>query len=125
MILKETLLKVGDNSGARIVKCIQTIGNRVAHEGDFVIVSVRKARPFKKVQKGKVYRALVIQCKKPVVRSMGHVVFFRSNRVVLLKKPEGKKIDVSPIGTRISKFVSFFVRKKGFSKILLLSPGYV
>jgi large subunit ribosomal protein L14 len=122
MIFKESLLKVADNSGARIVRCIQS-STQPLREGDFLVVSVRKARPGKKAQKGKVYRALLVQCRKPSVRSFGHSIGFRSNRVVLLKKSEGKRGEVVPLGSRISKTVSFSVRKAGLTKILLISPG--
>jgi len=120
MILKESLLKVADNSGARIVKCIQPIGSKVGREGGFLIVSVKKARPGKKVQKGRVYKALIIQCRKGFPRPFGHTVSFRSNRVVLLKKSDK---EVLPLGTRISKTLSFELRRLGFLKLLLISPG--
>lgn len=123
MIFPGTLLKVADNSGAKIVNCVQVMGAPWASEGDFVIVSVRKSRVGKRIQKGKIYKALVVQCRRLSARVFGHRIGFRSNRVVLLRRNDGKKQEVTPLATRIAKVVSFSVRKKGYSKILLLSPG--
>jgi len=123
MILKETRLKVADNSGARLVKCIQILNKTVGREGDSIIITVKKAFPKKKAQKGKVYKGIVVQCKKVQKRLFGHSLYFGSNRVILLKKLDNKKMNYVPLGTRIFFKLSFFLRLKGFLKLLLISLG--
>ena len=57
MIQMETVLKAGDNSGARKVKCIKVLGGskkRAAYVGEIIVVSVKEASPkgvVKKVKK--------------------------------------------------------------------------
>jgi large subunit ribosomal protein L14 len=123
MIFPGTQLKVADNSGAKVVNCIQPVGRSWAGEGDLVIVSVRRARSGKAVAKGKVYAALVVQCRKGSRRPFGHGVRFRSNRVVLLRRNDGRRREIIPLGTRVTKVVSFALRRRGYAKVLLLSPG--
>lgn len=71
MIQQQTLLKVADNSGAKIVKCIKVLGGfkrKFARTGDIIVVSVvklrNKSRSTSKVKKGDVFKALVIRTKK-------------------------------------------------------------
>ena len=55
MIQQESLLKVADNSGAKIVKCIKILGGtgrRYASLGDIVTVSVKQALPNQNLKKG-------------------------------------------------------------------------
>ena len=70
MIQQQTVLKVSDNSGAKLVRCIKVLGGfkrKTAKLGDIIIVSVLKLRnKFKlnsKVKKGEVYKALIIRTK--------------------------------------------------------------
>lgn len=125
MILKETIVKVSDNSGARLGKCIQVIGKPYAFDGDSIILSVKRAYFKKKAQKGKVYKAIVIQSKKVKKRLFGYFIFFNSNRVVLLKRVDEKKFDFVPLGSRIFYKVSFSLRLKGYLKLLLISFGQI
>jgi large subunit ribosomal protein L14 len=79
MIQPQTLLKVVDNSGARIVKCLRILkkGNnpRKGFIGDILVVSVQKLRSknrqFSKVLKGDVVLALVVKTKTPLKRKTG------------------------------------------------------
>jgi len=123
MIFRGAFLKVADNSGAKVVKCLQTIGKSVSKEGDLLVVSVRRSRSGKRIEKGKIFLALLVQCKKPSPRIFGYQAGFRSNRVVLLKKTDSKREGIVPFGTRILKTVSSLLRSRGFLKVLLLAPG--
>ena len=123
MVFKESVLKAADNSGARLLRCIQVVGRSVAREGDFIIVSAIRVRPGKKVQKGKVYKAVVVQCRKTDLRSFGHSVEFRSNRAVLIRKSEGRRSEPLPVGSRINKVLSFRLRTRLLTKLILISAG--
>ncbi len=96
MIQKNTLLEVADNSGAREVLCIGLLGNkRFATIGDTVVVSTKSINPKGKVEKGKVYRAVVVRVKNAIKKSDGSVIRFSSNAVVLINN-QGE-----PLGTRV------------------------
>lgn len=96
MIQKNTLLEVADNSGARAVLCIGLLGSRKsASVGDTIIISTKSINPKGKVEKGKVYKAVVVRVKNNVKKSDGSVIRFSSNAVVLIND-QGE-----PLGTRV------------------------
>ena len=67
MIQQETLLKVADNSGAKIVKCIKILGGtgrRYASLGDIVTVSVKQALPNQNLKKGTKLKAVIVRVNK-------------------------------------------------------------
>ena len=71
MILKQTILKIADNSGAKTVKCIQILGGykkKTIKIGSLLTVSVKelrnKLKKTSKIKKKKVYKAVVMKMKK-------------------------------------------------------------
>ena len=119
MIQKQTMLKVADNSGAKIVQCIGLIGGskrRYARIGDIIVVAVKKAEPRKSVKTHDVVRAVVVRTKKEVRRPDGSYIKFDENSAVLIT-PQG-----DPIGTRIFGPVARELRQKNFMKIISLAP---
>ncbi len=118
MIQMESTLKVTDNSGATMVKCIKVLGgshHMIADLGDVIVVSIVKALPRKKVKSGEVHKALIVRTKKGVRRADGSTIKFGSNAVVLLDK-QGE-----PIGTRVFGTVTRELRAKKFVKIMSLA----
>lgn len=69
MIFSETKIKLKDNSGCLVVKCIKTL--KTSKKSGLKplgvsIVSVRKIRENKnKIEKGKLYESVLIRRKKP------------------------------------------------------------
>lgn len=119
MIQEGTKLKVVDNSGARIVKCVKVLGGsrkRYARLGDIIVVAVKKAEPRKPVKKHDVVRAVVIRQKKPFRRNDGSYVSFEDNAAVVL---EGKT--KKPKGGRIFGPVARELREKGFDQIVAIA----
>lgn len=119
MIQMQTRLSVADNSGARSVQCIKVLGGskrRYAGVGDIIKVSVKDAIPRSRVQKGKVYNAVVVRTSKAIIREDGSVIRFDSNSAVLLNNQN------EPIGTRIFGPVPRELRAKNFMKIISLAP---
>jgi large subunit ribosomal protein L14 len=101
MIQQETILKVTDNSGARSVKCIKILGGfkkKTAHSGDIIVVSVKTIRNFSKIQKGEIYKALVLRTKTKINEKDGCCTKLFDNAVSLIHK-QGKKL--TPIASRI------------------------
>ena len=119
MIQMQSILDAADNSGAKKIQCIKVLGGshiRTASVGDIIVVSVKEAMPKGKVQKGKVYKAVIVRTKKDIKRADGSVIRFDSNAAVLIGANKG------PIGTRIFGPVARELRAKDFMKIVSLAP---
>ena len=112
-------LFVADNSGARKIQCIKVLGGskrRFASIGDIIVVSVKDAIPRGKVEKGEVFKAVIVRTKKIFSRADGTSIRFDKNAAVLLDKQE------EPIATRIFGPVTRELRTKKFMKIISLAP---
>lgn len=119
MIILGTQLTVADNSGAKVVECINVHGGalvRWAEVGETITVAVKSAIPNAKVQKSQVHRAVIVRTKQNIKRSDGTLVSFNSNSVVLIDKKN------EPIGSRVFGSIAREVRNKGFLKIASLAP---
>ncbi|MCR5506772.1 MAG: 50S ribosomal protein L14 [bacterium] len=119
MIQMQSILDAADNSGAKKIQCIKVLGGshiRTASVGDIIVVSVKEAMPKGKVQKGKVYKAVIVRTKKDIKRPDGSVIRFDSNAAVLIGANK------EPIGTRIFGPVARELRAKDFMKIVSLAP---
>ena len=123
MIQHRTMLKVADNTGAKIVQCIKVLGGskrRYAQVGDIIVVAVKKAEPRKLIKKHDVVRAVVIRQKRAFRRPDGSYVRFGDNACVIL---EGKT--KKPKGGRIWGPVARELKEKGFEKIAALAEELV
>lgn len=123
MIQMETVLKVGDNSGAKSVKCIKVLGGSnhlTAGMGDIIVVSVKEAVANSKVKKGSVHKAVIVRTAAPQNRQDGSTIRFDENACVLIKDKDNE-----PMGTRIFGPVSREVRNKGFVRIASLAPEVI
>ena len=115
MIQPQTMLKVVDNSGAKIVQCFRVLGGtrkRYARIGDIVVVTVKDAEPRKSVKKHDVVRAVIVRQKKPFKRKDGSYIKFDDNAVVIL---DGKT--KNPKGGRIFGPVPRELRERKFDKL--------
>jgi len=122
MIQVGTRLQVSDNSGAKFVECIKLLNNiKAAGIGDLIIISVKEtiAKQKSKVEKGGVYKALIVETAKGLQRKDGSSIQFGRNSVVILTQ-QG-----IPLGTRILGLVTYELRKKNQSKILSLASHVI
>ncbi|MBT3475879.1 50S ribosomal protein L14 [bacterium] len=122
MIQPETQLVSADNSGAKKLNVIRLKGGsyrRYASIGDIVTVSIRAAIPNSKVEKGKIFQAVIVRTKKEIRRSDGSYIRFDDNAAVLINK------DNQPVGTRIFGPVARELRNRGFMKIVSLAPEVI
>jgi len=120
----ETFLKVMDNSGGIIAKCIQVYGKKIGIIGDKVLVSLRKMK-YKKVNNSsnkttvenhQMYKALIVQTKKGFIRKDERKIKFFSNRVILFSRNQEKLIGTRVLGLVVKEF-----RNKKFMKLLTVS----
>ena len=122
MIQKYSRLKVADNSGARVIMCIQVIGGtgrRYARVGDVIVASVKQAQPAAAVKKGDVVRAVVVRTLKSYGRPDGSYIRFDDNAAVVLSDKQ------NPRGTRIFGPVARELRERNFMKIVSLAPEVI
>ena len=119
MIQQQTILNVGDNTGAKKVMCIRVLGGsyrKYANIGDVIVASVKDASPGGVVKKGDVVKAVVVRSVKGVRRADGSYIRFDEHAAVVIKD------DKSPRGTRIFGPVARELREKDFMKIISLAP---
>jgi len=117
------MLKVADNTGAKILQCFHVLGGskrRYAQLGDVIVGTVKMAEPRRLVKKHDVVRAIIIRQKKEYRRPDGSYIRFDDNACVIL---EGKTKD--PKGGRIIGPVAREVKEKGFEKVAALAEELV
>lgn len=122
MIQERTILKVADNSGAKIIRCFRILGatrRRYARIGDVIVASIQEAEPRKAVKKKEIVRVVVVRQKQPFRRSDGSYVRFDENAAVLI---DAKK---EPRATRIFGPIPRELKEKGFEKIVTMAEEIV
>lgn len=122
MVQPRTMLKVADNSGAKILQCIRVLGGtkrRYARIGDIIVGTVKEAEPRRPVKKHEVVKAVIIRQKKTLRRADGSYIRFDDNAVVILG------VGKEPRGGRIFGPVPRELKEKGFDKIANLAQDIV
>ncbi|MBU1203340.1 50S ribosomal protein L14 [Patescibacteria group bacterium] len=120
MIQERSMLKVADNSGAKLVQCIRVLGGykkRYARIGDLITITVKSAQPHSAVKKGQVLHAVIVRQRKEIRRPSGIYIRFDDNAVVIVDK-KNKELK----GTRIFGPVARELRAKGYTKLISLAP---
>ena len=123
MIQPQTMLKIADNTGAKIVQCFKVLGGsrrRYARIGDVIVAAVKKAEPRKVVKKHDKVRAVIVRQKKEFRRKDGSYIRFDDNAAVILegttKNPKGGRI-LGPIAREI--------KEMGYEKIAGMAKDIV
>lgn len=121
MIQTRSMLRVADNSGAKLLQVIKVLGGsrrRYAALGDIVVASVKVAEPRKPVKKKDVVRAVIVRQRSPFRRKDGSYIRFDENAAVVLDGAE-------PKGGRIFGPVARELRDRGYAKIVSLASEIV
>lgn len=118
MIQMQTTMEVADNSGAKRIMAIRTLGQRkkFAEIGDVIRASVKEAQPHGGVKAGDVVRAVIVRTAKNIRRKDGSCLRFDHDAAVLIDD-QG-----NPRGTRIFGPVARELRDKNYMKIVSLAP---
>ncbi len=119
MIQVYSRLVVADNSGAKVLMCINVPGGtrrRYAKVGDVIVASVKEAQPAAAVKKGEVVRAVIVRTAYPQRRPDGSYIKFDENAAVVLQE------NLNPRGSRIFGPVARELRDKAFMRIVSLAP---
>lgn len=122
MIQERSLLKVADNSGAKVIRCFRVLGGtrkRYARIGDLIVASVQSAEPRKQIKKKEIVRAVIVRSRAATRRKDGSYVRFDENAAVIV---DAKK---EPRGTRIFGPIPRELKEKGYDKIVSLAQDIV
>jgi len=122
MIQPRTMLKVADNTGAKIVQCFNIPGGTRKHYaqiGDIIVGTVKKAEPRRLVKMHEVVRAIIVRQKKLYRRADGTYIKFDENACVILG--EGK----NPKGNRVVGPIPKELKEKGFESIAVLAEEII
>nr|YP_009118092.1 ribosomal protein L14 [Malawimonas californiana]AJF22880.1 ribosomal protein L14 [Malawimonas californiana] len=122
MISTNTLIKVFDNSGAKIAQCIKVFKKSKKNDarvGDIIVVSVKKALVKKKINKGQVVLGLIIRTRRTLNRKNGNSIKYNENAIIIVNK-----LGI-PVGTRIIGPVSYELRVKKMMKVLSIASSII
>jgi len=120
MLQPQSIVKVADNSGAKIVRVFKILGGakrRYAEIGDILVASVQIAEPRKLVKKKEIVQCVVVRQRKPFRRKDGSYIRFDENAVVILEK--GKK---EPRAGRVFGPIPRELTEFGYQTIISRAP---
>ena len=124
MIQPQSIVKIADNSGAKIGRVFKVPGSskkRYASIGELVIISVQKATPRSLLAKKKdVLYAVVVRQRAPFRRKDGSYIRFDENAVVIVVKDK-----LEPVAGRIFGPIPRELGEVGYQKIISLAPEIV
>lgn len=120
VVQRGTVLKVADNSGAELVRCIGFVGKHMcAGVGDVITISAIKVKSSAALVKKKaVMKALIVRANGVCFHRIGFGVNFMENAVVLLNDKN------ELIGTRVfGNVTSLESIRANFPKAISLAQG--
>lgn len=123
MIQERSIIKVADNSGAKVIRCFRILGGtgrRYARVGDIFVASVQAAVPRNiNIKKKDIVRAVLVRSRQPYRRSDGSYIRFDENAAVIT---DSKK---EPIATRIFGPLPRELKARGFEKLMTMAEEIV
>ena len=126
MIQPRSIVKITDNTGAKIGRIFKVLGGSKKHYariGEIVVLSVQTAEPRKSVKKKDVLRAVVVRQRQHFRRKDGSYIRFDENAVVIINKA-GKQ-EKEPIGGRVFGPIPREIAELGYQTIASLAPEIV
>ena len=122
MVYVGSFLKVVDNSGARLVKCLKIYSKLQKSRGvvgDLLLVSVRQINPKKNIKRGELFKGMLVRTNKFFYRYGGIIIYFKTSSIVLFNKRENLA------GTRILEPVAYELRNLNQFKLVSLAPACI
>ncbi len=122
MIQERSILKVADNSGAKLVRCFRILGgtrHRYARIGDIFVASVQSAEPRKATKKKDIVRCVVVRAKAPFRRADGTYLRFDENAAVIINAKN------EPVSTRVFGPMPRELKGRGYEKIITMAEEIV
>jgi large subunit ribosomal protein L14 len=125
MIQARSIVKIADNSGAKIGRIFKVLGSskkRYAKIGELVMLSVQKAEPRKEIKKKAVLLGMVIRQKSPLRRKDGSYIRFDENAVIIVDQKKG---EIIPRAGRIFGPIPREIAEAGYQAIISLAPEVI
>lgn len=125
MIQPRSIVKITDNSGAKIGRIFKVLGSskkRYAKIGELVKFSVQKAEPRKEIKKKAVLLGLVVRQKFPFRRKDGSYIRFDENAIVVVDQKKGELV---PRAGRIFGPIPREIAEAGHQAIVSLAPEVI
>lgn len=119
MVQHRSMLKVADNSGAKLLQVIQPLGGsgkRKASLGELVVAVVKGASSIGQVKNGEIVRAVIVRTRKEIRRLDGSYIKFDENAAVVVDKDKNLR------ATRVFGPIAREIRDKAYTKIASLAP---
>ena len=120
MIQTQSIVKIADNSGAKIGRVFKVLGGskrRYARVGAMVVISVLVAEPRKMVKKKEVLYAVVVRSRQATRRADGSYIRFDENAVVIIDKDKKE-----PKANRVFGPIPREISEAGYQRIASLAP---
>ena len=125
MIQPRSIVKIADNSGAKIGRIFKVLGSskkRYAQVGELVMFSVQKAEPRKEIKKKAVLMGMVVRQKNPLRRKDGSYIRFDENALIVVDR---KKSEILPRANRIFGPIPREIAEAGHQAIVSLAPEVI
>jgi len=119
MIQPQSIVKIADNTGAKIGRVFKVLGGSKKHYarvGELVVISVQVAEPRKAVKKKDVFHAVVVRSKAPIRRADGSYIRFDENAVVIVDKDKHE-----PKANRVFGPIPREILEAGYQRIASLA----
>jgi large subunit ribosomal protein L14 len=94
-----------DNTGVSKIRCINFYKNRVGRLSDLFIGSIARVKPRRKIKRGQLFRALLVQSRFPVYRYFGSYIKSLATRSILIKRNE-----YVPVSNRVNGFFFYEIK---------------
>lgn len=125
MIQPRSIVKIADNSGAKIGRVFKVLGSakkRYAQVGELVMFSVQKAEPRKEIKKKAVLMGMVVRQKNALRRKDGSYIRFDENALIVVDR---KKTEIIPRANRIFGPIPREIAEAGHQAIVSLAPEVI
>ena len=128
MIQPRSLIRIVDNTGAKISRCIRVLSqSKRTKIGDLIVVSLQKVKPRvihkgkkgERVKKGEIRLSLLLHIKRFFSRKDG-TMFRIANNFGILVTPKGKSL-----GSRYKVAVPKEIRTQKWLKIASIAPSLI
>ena len=122
MIQERSIIKVADNSGAKVIRCFRILGGtrrRYAGIGDVFVASVQVAEPRKNIKKKDIVKAVLVRSRNSLARRDGSYVRLDENAAVIV---DAKK---EPVATRVFGPMPRELKTLGFETLMTMAEEIV
>jgi large subunit ribosomal protein L14 len=94
-----------DNTGASRIRSIGLYRNRPGIITDLFVGSIARVKPKRKIKRGQIFRAILVQTRNFVFRKIGAYIRSLATRSILIKRNE-----YMPLSNRVNGFIFYEIK---------------